>query len=177
MTGADRSSHQIVGTASVRRVRRCRFPAAELTQDGKVLARMGRTGWLRIYMGRGQRIELADGVVWKIRAVGTRGSMVPAIFDPSGRKIAMAGSSHGAYGINGRRFAYNLYPGEKLLLGRANRWILRHFEEEIATVTRHPLSIEATLPVHLGAVLLSFVLVRHGLPEDSVPGIPSFRWS
>jgi hypothetical protein len=177
MTDTDSSSHHLVGRANVHRVSRWRFPAYELTQDGEVLARMGRTGWLRIYMGRGQRIELADGARWKIRAAGTRGSMVPVILDSSGRRIAMAGSSHGTYGINGRDFAYALYPGEKLLLGRANRWILRHFEDELATITRYPLSIEATVPVHLGAVLLSFVLVRHGLPEDSVPGVPSFRWS
>ncbi len=176
MTGATSSSHQLVGRANVGRVARWGFPAYELTQDGDVLACIGRTGWLRIYMGRGQRIELADGARWKIRAIGTRGSMVPVIFDSSGRKIAMAGSSHGTYGINGRDFAYALYPGEKPLLGRANKWLLRHFEDELATITRHPLSIEATVPVHLGAVLLSFALVRHGLPEDSVPSIPSFRW-
>jgi hypothetical protein len=177
MTGSDNSSHHLVGRATVRRVGRLRFPATELTQDGKVLARIGRTGWLRIYMGRGHRVELADGSVWKVRAVGTKGSMVPAIFDSSGRRVAMAGSAQGAYGINCRDFAYALYPGEKLMLGTANKWILRQFEEEVATVTRHPLSIEATHPVHLGAVVLSFVLVRHGLPEDSVPGVPSFRWS
>lgn len=128
-------------------------------------------------MGRGQRIELGDGAQWKIRAIGTRGSMVPVVFDSSRRKIAMAGSSHGAYGINGKDFAYALYPGEKPLLGRANTWILRYAEEELATITRHPLSIDATVPVHLGAVFISFVLVRHGLPEDSVPGVPAFRWS
>jgi len=102
--------------------------------------------------------------------------MVPAIFDSSGRRVAMAGSAQGVYGINCRDFTYALYPGEKLLLGTANKWILRQFEEEVATVTRHPLSIEAKHPVHLGAVVLSFVLIRHGLPEDSVPGVPSFRW-
>jgi hypothetical protein len=177
MTGAGSSSHQLVGKADMRRVSRWGFPAYELTQDGEVLARIGRAGWLRIYMGRGQRIELADGARWKIRAIGTRGSMVPVILDSSGRKIAMAGSSHGTYGINDGDSAYVLYPGEKLLLGRANKWLLRRFEDELATITRHPLSIEATIPLHLGAVLLSFVLVRHGLPEDSVPGIPSFRWS
>lgn len=177
MVGSDSSSHHIVGRATVRRVGRWRYPVTVLTQDGNALLQMGRTGWLRIYLGKGQRVELADGDLWKIRAIGARGSMVPTIFDSAGRRIAIAGSSQGAYGINGRDFAYVLYPGEKLRLGRANNWILRHFEEEVASVRRHPLSIEATQPVHLGAVLLSFVLVRYGLPEDSVPGVPSFRWS
>lgn len=171
----DISSHQIVGKAHVRRVGRSGFSGSELTHDGAVLAQIGRAGWLRIYMGPGQKIELADQTRWKIRAIGSKGSMVPVIFDSNGRKIAIAGSSHGTYGINGRDFAYALYPGEKLLFGRANKWILRHFEDEVATITRLPLSIDATVPIHLGAALLSFVLVRHGLPEDSVPSIPSLR--
>jgi len=137
---------------------------------------MGRMGWLRIYMGRGQRIRIADGDHWRVRAIGTRGSMVPVVFDSNGRKIAMAGSNLGTYGITGRDFACSLYPEKKPPLGRPNRWILRQFEDELATIRRSPLSIDASLPVHLGAVFLSFILVRHGLPEDSVPGIPSFRW-
>lgn len=173
----DISSHQIVGGATVRRVGRLGFRGSELTHDGEALARIGRAGWLRIYMGPGQRIVLADGVEWKIRAIGSSGSMVPAVFDSNRRKIAIAGSSHGAYGINTRDSAYALYPAEKLLLGRANKWVLRHFENEVATITRHPLSIDAVVPVHLGAVLVSFVLVRHGLPEDTVPSIPKLRWT
>jgi hypothetical protein len=134
MVGSDSSSHHIVGRATVRRVGRWRYPVTVLTQDGNALLQMGRTGWLKIYLGRGQRVELADGDLWKIRAVGARGSMVPTIFDSAGRRIAIAGSSQGAYGINGRDFAYVLCPGEKLRLGRANNWILRHFEEEDASV-------------------------------------------
>ena len=142
-----------------------------------MLARMGRTGWLRIYMGPGQRITIADGEHWRVRAIGTRGSMVPVIFDSSGRRIAMAGSNHGTYGITGRDFACSLYPADNPLVGRANKWTLRQFEDELANITRYPLSVEAKIPTHLGAVFLSFILVRHGLPDDSVPGVPSFRWN
>jgi hypothetical protein len=177
MTDTNCSSHQIVGRATAHRIGRLGFRGSELTQDGEVLARIGRAGWLRIYMGPGQKIELADSVQWRIRAVGNRGSMVPVVFDAQRRKIAIAGSSHGTYAINGKDFAYALYAGEKLLLGRANKWVLRHYEDEVATITRHPLSIHATVPVHLGAVLVSFVLVRHGLPDDTVPRIPSLSWS
>lgn len=177
MTRADISSRQIVGRAHVRRVGRFGFRGSELKQSGEVLARIGRAGWLRIYMGPGQKIELADSVRWKIRAVGNRGSMVPVVFDSQRRKIAIAGSSHETYTINGKDFAYALYPAEKLLFGRANNWVLRHYEDEVATITRHPLSIHATVPVNIGVVLVSFVLVRHGLPEDTVPRIPSLSWS
>ncbi len=141
-----------------------------------MLAQMGRTGWLRIYMGPGRRITIADGEHWRVRAIGTGGSMIPVIFDSNRRRVAMASSNHGVYGITGRDFACSLYPAEKPLFGRANTWTLRQFEDELATITRYPLSVEAVLPVHLGAVFLSFILVRHGLPDDSVPRIPSFQW-
>ena len=81
---------------------------------------------------------------------------------------------HGTYGINGKSYGCALYPAEKPRFGRANRWILRQHEDELAVIQRSPLRVEASLPVHLGAVLLSFVLVRYGLPEESVPrGDPS----
>ena len=99
------------------------------------------------------------------------------IFDSSRRKVAIAGSSHGTYGITGKDFACSLYPAEKPRVGRANEWTLRQFEDELATITRYPLSVDARQPVHLGAVFLAFVLVRHGLPDDSVPRVPSFRWA
>lgn len=103
--------------------------------------------------------------------------MVPVVYNSSGQKLALAGSSHGTYGITGKDFACSLFPAEKLLVGRANIWTLSQFEDEIATVTRYPLSVEAKGPVHLGTVFLSFILVRHGLPDDSMPRVPSLRWN
>lgn len=176
-TGTDDPTHYLVGRANVRRVQRWGLPTYELTQDGNVLAHMGRAGWLRIYMGPGQRIETADGDHWRVRAIGARGSLIPVVIDSNGRKVAIAGSNFGTYGITGRDFACTLLPEEKLLIGRANTWTLWQFEDQVATVTRYPLSVEATLPVHLGAVFLSFVLVRHGLPDESAPRVPLLRWS
>jgi hypothetical protein len=141
------------------------------------LAELGRAGWLKIYMGRGQWIRVADGDQWRIRAIGDHGSIIPVIFDENRRKVAIAGSNHGAYGVTGRDFACSLYPAVKPRVGRANEWKLRQFENELATITRHPLSVDATRPVHLAAVFLAFVLVRHGLPADSVPRVPAFRWA
>ncbi len=167
----------LLGRASVQRVGRWGSFTYELIQDGNVLAQMGRTGWLRIYVGPGQWITLTDGERWRVRAIGNHGSMIPVVFDSNRRRIAVAGSNHGSYGITGKDFACSLYPAEKPLAGRANKWTLRQFEDELATITRYPISVEAKLPVHLGAVFLSFILVRHGLPDDSVPGVPSFRWN
>lgn len=166
----------LAGKATVRRIRRWRFPASELEQDGKVLAHMGRTGWFKVYLGTGQRIEVPEQDRWTIRSVGIGGAFCPIIVDASGRKVALAGMSHGAYGINGRDYSAVLAPVDTPRIGRANTWTLRRFEDELATITRYPLSVDASLPVHLGAVLMSFVLVRYGLPEESKPRIPSFHW-
>lgn len=168
--------HQLVGSARVRRVGRIRFPVFELTRDREVLAHLGRTGWFKIYLWSGQRIELSDGARWRLRSIGARGSVSPLIVEVDGRKVAIAGLRNGSYGISGRDFACVLYPAHKPRIGRANRWILRQFEQELALITRQPLSVEAAAPVHLSAVLLSFALIRYGLPDEAKPGIPVFRW-
>jgi hypothetical protein len=173
---ADPMPHQFVGRGRVRRVGRVGFPVFELTQDREVVARLGRTGWFKIYLWSGQRIELSDGERWTLRSIGARGSISPLIVNAERRNVAIAGLRDGTYGISGRDFAYVLCPEHKPRIGRANRWILRHFEQELALITRHPLSVEAAAPVHLGAVLLSFALVRYGLPDEAMPGIPVFRW-
>lgn len=164
------------GRAKVRRLGRWRFPVFQLEQDGDVLARMGRTGWIKIYLGTGQRVGLPNGDRWRIRSLGTGGTFIPVIFDSNGRKITFGGLSHGSYGINGRDFSCVLAPVDTPMVGRANTWVLRRFEDDLAIITRQPLSVDASLPVHLGAVLMSFVLVRYGLPEETMPRIPSFRW-
>jgi hypothetical protein len=166
----------LAGKATVRRLRRWKFPVFELEKDGDVLAHMGRTGWIKVYLGSGQRVELPNGDRWTIRSIGIGGTFSPIIVDSIGRKVALAGMSHGSYGINGKDYSCVLAPVDKPAIGRANTWNLRRFEDDLATITRYPLSVDASHPVHLGAVLMSFVLVRYGLPEESMPRIPSFRW-
>ena len=166
----------LAGKATVRRLSRWKFPVFELVQDGNVLAHMGRTGWFKVYLGSGQRIDIPNRDRWTIRSIGIGGAFSPLIVDSSGRKVALAGMSHGSYGINGRDYSCVLAPVDKPMVGRANTWNLRRFEDDLATITRYPLSVDASHPVHLGAVLMSFVLVRYGLPEESMPRIPSFRW-
>ena len=170
------STRLLFGCATVHRVGRWSFPVAELTQSGETLARLGRVGSLRVFIGSGQRIELADGERWTLRSVGGGGAVNPVIVDSDHRKIAMAGLAHGTYGINCRDYAYVLYPTLKPRIGRANQWILRRHEDELAIVSRTPLRVEATLPVHLGAALLSLFLVRYRLPEESAAHVPAFRW-
>lgn len=136
---------------------------------------MGRAGWFKIYLGRGQRIELADGTRWRLRSVAAGSDIWPVVVDALGRKVAVSASVHGTYGINTRDAAYVLYPAGSRRSDRRS-WRLRHFEEEVATLTRNPRVIDAVAPVPLGVVVLSFVLARYGLPSDSAPKVPAFNW-
>jgi hypothetical protein len=161
----------------MRRVSPWGFPASALVADGATIALLGRMGWFRIYFGRGQRVELVDGTRWTVTSRTTGGTISPVILDRLGRKVALAGWRHGTYGINGRDYACVLHPAEAALrFGRANRWQISDQEGRLATVIRSPLAVTVQRPLHLGAVLLSFALVRFGLPEESSPRVPSFRW-
>jgi hypothetical protein len=171
----DADDHEVVGRTQLRRVGRRGFPVFELVHDETVLARLGRLGWLRIYLGRGCRVELADGTRWHIRAATIGGFVCPLVVDGAGRKVALARGGTGIYGLSGRDYGYTLNPGPKRR--RANtRWILRHHEEDIAVVTRRPPTLDAATSVHLGAVLLSMVLIKYGVPDDSRIGMPTIRW-
>ena len=168
--------NEVVGRAQLRRVGRWRFPVFELVQDEAVVARLGRLGWLRIYFWRGTRVELADGTRWQIKAVTIGGFICPLIVDASGRKVAMARGGTGIYGLSGRDYGYTLNPGHRRRY-RANAvWVLRQHEEDLAMVTRRPPTFDATAPVHLGAVLMSLVLIEYGVPDDSRIGLPTIRW-
>lgn len=172
----DTLSNRLVGRADVRRVSRWKFPVYELRQDDEVLARLGRGGWFKTYLGSGQRVDLPNGDRWTVRATGRGGSTLPIIVDSQRRRVTTAGLTHGTYGITGKDFACVLTPKDTTLFGRENKWILRQFEDELAIITRSPLSVLAAHPVHLGAVLMSFVLVRYGVPEESAPRVPAFHW-
>jgi hypothetical protein len=136
---------------------------------------LGRSGWLRILIGAGQRIEFPDGDRWRLRSVSIGGSIGLVVLDGCDRKVAMASFSGGAYSITGRDFGCVLVPGDARRR-RAHRWMVRHGEDELAAVTKVPLSIHAFEPLPLGVVLLCLVLVRSGVPGESPVKLPKFRW-
>lgn len=164
------------GSAALRKVGFLRFPVYDLAVDGVVLARLGRPGWWRIFFGRGQPIELADGTPWRLRAVGLAGAICPVIVDRDFRKVAQAAPGPGGYGLNGRDWGYVLSPWERHRFVRANQWILREHEEELAVVTRSPWEITTTSPVPLGAAILALTLALYSIPGESDLGVPRFRW-
>lgn len=166
----------LFGSGALRRVGFLRFPVYELTRDGEVLARLGRPGWWRIFFGRGQPIELADGRRWRLRAVGIAGAICPVIVDGDMRKVAQAAPHHGGYGLNGRDWDYVLSPSERHGFVRANQWILRTQSEDVARVSRTPWEITTTSPVPLGAAILALTLALYSIPGESDLGVPRFRW-
>ena len=168
--------HEMVGQARLRRVGWRSYPVYELTQNGEPIARLGRGGWFTINFGRGQTIALASGYDWRVTSRGRSGTFYPVIVDSVGRPVAIGGMSHGTYGITGSGYSYVLFPTDKRQIGRPDRWLLRHHENEIAEINRYPASIDAAVPIHLGAVIMAFVLIRHGLPEESMPRVPAVRW-
>jgi len=175
-TNASQTDHYVQGMAVVARVGRLRFPVYELRQNGRVLASMGRSGLIKVMFGRGQRVELADGTKWRVKAMGIAGSICPAVFDAEKRKVSISSLRDKKYGVNGRDFGCILYAAEKRRFGRADRWIMREYETELAEFVRYPSSVRADEPVHLGAVILSFALMKYGILGESAPRF-NFRWN
>jgi hypothetical protein len=169
------ATRTVTGTVELRRIGFRRFPVNELTHDGAPIAELGHVGWLRIYLGRGVRVELDDGTRWRIRSTTSGGLVSPVVADERRRKVAMGTGRDGVYAVNVRDFAYSLNPGHRPRRADAV-WTLREHDTDVAAVGRKPLRCEAYEPVHLGAVLVSFVLVRYGVPDDYRATMPQFRW-
>lgn len=167
----------LLGKAVVRRVGARAFPVYELIHEGEVVARLGRFGWLSVFLGRGQRVMLSDGREWRIRSKERAGNISLVIEGTDGGLIAFGSSRPGGYGLNGKSWAYVVAPTGRRMLRRDNRWLLRGFDEVVGTVTANPNSLEATQPVPIAAALLCLDLVRYGIPGESRLNVPSFRWS
>ena len=175
MTDSLASARTLTGVVELRRVGFRRFPVNELIRDDEVLAELGHLGWLRIYMGRGVKVELADGTGWRLRSTVVGGMVSPVVVDASRRKVAQGTGGDGVYGVNGKHFGYSLNPGHRPR-SRDAVWQLRHHEVDVAELRRRPDRIEAFEPVHIGAILISLVLLRFGVPDDHRASMPKFQW-
>lgn len=169
---------QVLGSASIRRVGVLGFPISFLVgEDGqsgeKVLARLGRGGWFRVFFGRGRRVELPDGTIWRMTARGIGHYIVPVVTCEAGKLAEAAPRGKRAYGINGRDFAYNLYPDRRVGWLKPT-WSLSDHDTELASFGSN--SIFADHPIPLAAALLGLTLVKYGVPGEADLGIPRFRW-
>ncbi|MDH5372497.1 MAG: hypothetical protein OEX97_06100 [Acidimicrobiia bacterium] len=169
---------RVLGSALLRRVGALAFPTSVLVggegpSEGTILAGLGRDGWFRVFFGRGRRVELPDGTKWRLTAVGAGGFISPLV-TCAGGKLAMATPlGRRSYGVNGRDYAYNLYPTN----GKDRRtptWALREHETDVATFGSR--SMYATHPVPLAAALLCFTVIKYGVPGESNLFVPEFRW-
>jgi len=157
----------VEGPISLRRISRSGFPSHELIAARRTIARLGRDGSLRMFFGRGRRVQLADGTEWRIKATTAGPYIVPIIKARTGI-VATSGPLGGrrCYGINGKHFGFVLVPlGPIRLLGRIG-WLIRRHEDEVATIDAAHV-IHTNEPIPIAAALMAFALIDHGIPGEA----------
>jgi len=165
---SSRRSRSISGTASLRHVGRWRFPKEELVGTTGTIARLGRDGSIRVLLGRGRRVQLADGTEWRIKALESGPFITPVIMSPSG-KIAGSGPLHAkrSYGINLKDQSYTLIPLGRVGMRIPRHWALRHHDIDAATIDIVTRTVNADEPIPTAAVLMVFALLTHGIPGEN----------
>lgn len=157
----------VEGPISLRRIGRSGFPSHELIAAGRTIARLGRDGPLRMFFGRGRRVQLGDGTEWRIKAATAGPYIVPIIKARTGI-VASSGPVGGrrCYGINGKDFGFVLVPlGPIRLLGQV-AWLMRRHEDEVATIDASHV-IHTNEPVPIAAALMAFTLIEHGVAGEA----------
>jgi len=157
----------VEGPISLRRISRSGFPTHELIASGCTIARLGRDGSLRIFFGRGRRVQLIDGTEWRIKATTVGPYIVPIIKTRTGI-VATSGPLGGrrCYGINGEHFGFVLIPlGQVRLVGQV-AWLMRRHADEVATINAAHV-MHANEPVPIAAALMAFTLINHGIPGEA----------
>jgi hypothetical protein len=167
---------EVNGTVEIRRVGRFRFPVFAVMQGDRVVAEMGRTGWFRIFIGRGCRIVTEDGRRWRLVALGSARMLCPVVLDEERRKYVVASQGEAWYGLNGRDYAYVLHAASARRWSRPDRWLVREHEEVVATISSWSRRVETSRPVPLAAVLAAFVVIDYGIPGGESLGVPRFGW-
>lgn len=166
----------VVGRADLERIGAFTFPVWNLNNEGESLARLGRVSWWSVYFGFGMRVVTDDGSRWKLGSHESGGAISARLFDDRGQRIALGTIGPAGYGIHGEHFNYLLFPNAA---NRAfeNDWTLSSSESQIARISRTPTSLETTTPVPLPAVVMTFVLVRLGIPGEKKLAMPSVQWT
>ena len=172
------STPLVAGAAHVERSRGGRPFVRRLVDDGTLdtLAWLGRGGWFRIFFGPGQRIRTGEGADWRLRGVSSGPAICPAVVTGAG-KLAIAHPGPGNYLLNGPDYAYALNPTGRRGLTRPDRWTLRAWEDDVATVGDGGDRIQVAEPVPLPAVLLSMLLARYAIPGEAELRVPTFTWA
>lgn len=138
------------------------FPWVDLMHGDESLASLGRFGALRVFLGRGQKIRLPDGRLWRLKARRWRRHVCPVLVDETGRRLADSAPGIGDYAITCKDCAYTLIPAEDRP-GRARQWQLVHFGEPVADVRRNPYRAVVSEPIPLPALLMAWGLTGLGV--------------
>jgi hypothetical protein len=165
----------VLGEARVEPYRQAPYVERLVGDDGD-LAWLGRHGWMRVFFGPGQRIGVAGGEEWRLRAVGSGPYICPVVMSPAG-KLAVASPGIKNYLITGPDWAYALNPADGDRWRRARWWTLRVHEQDVALFTRQPSRLDADTPIPLPAVVLCLMLMRYGIPGEADLNVPSFKWA
>ena len=120
-----------------------------------------------MFFGRGRRVQLVEGIDWRIQAKTAGPFIVPIIKAPTGLVATSSpvGGRH-CYGINGKHFGYVLVPlGRVRLIGDLD-WSMRRYDVEVATVD--PMHVIHTKePIPVAAALMALTLITHGIPGEA----------
>jgi hypothetical protein len=155
----------VEGSVRLRRVGRLAFPIEELVGPDGPVAHLGRNSSLKIFFGPGRRVRFADGTEWRIKAVASGRHIVPIVTSPAGT-VAVSGPlfAKRSYGINTKDKGFTLIP-----VGNVGRgiWVLRRHEFEAASIDEHARVLTAAEPIPVGAILMAFTLMSHGIPGEA----------
>ncbi len=142
------------------------FPWGNVVRGEERLAAVGRYSALNIFLGRGQRIELADGERWRLKSVKWHRYVCPRVVDSEGLRLSTSAVGPGNYAITSRDRGFTLIPAEKRP-GRPRAWELLEFDEPVGRVDRNldvnPYIARMDVEVPLHVVLLSFALAAFGI--------------
>lgn len=170
------SAHLIVGNSRLRRVGAVGFPVWELTNEGEVLARLGRLSWWSIYFGFGVRVEVAGEEPAKLRSYENSGMVNAVLLNGDGQRLSVGSVAVSGYGIHGREFNYLLFPNRRDSLAD-NDWTLSSTHAELGRLTRSPMTLDALAPVPVEAAIIAFTLLRVGIPGDKKMELPITKWT
>lgn len=157
----------VEGPIALRRVSRTGFPTHELVAARRTIARFGRDGAVRMFFGRGRRVQLVDGTEWRITATTVGPYIVPIIKARDGI-VATSGPLGGrhSYGINGKHFGFVLIPAGPIRLFGQDAWLMRRHEDEVATIDAAHV-IHTNEPVPIAAAVMALALIQHGIPGEA----------
>ncbi len=179
MTAELATSLTVDGSLQLLEFGRWPFHRFELVDGvGEVRASLGRRGWIKVYLGSGQRLELSGGMRGRIVGRAVRRSIVPVVVDSDRSPVARAHHGPGGtYLIDTATEGFVLVPDRPTTWrSRSPRWELRSWDEPVARLQLRPRTIQCHRPLPIGAVLLAFTVMDLAVPGEEDLGLRPTQW-